>query len=172
LWGGGRERCTVAYANRNDLVSGAGSRLHGGRWNSPGRFNAVYGSLSAQGAVAESLATFHSFGVPPAKARPRVFAALALKLQRVLDMTASNVVDMLDLDYATVLAEDWKAAQDANRESVAQALGRIAWELKLEGIVVPSAVAEGEKNIVVFPGRRLRGSSWRIQGARDLPRKT
>lgn len=171
-WSGAAYRfVTVAYASRRDLISGAGSRLHGGRWNPPGRFNVVYGGLSAQTAVTESLATAQAFGVPPASARPRVFAVLSLKLQRVLDITVAQVIEALQLDYQSMLAEDWKTAQDAGRESLTQALGRCAWELHLEGIVVPSAVVQGGKNIAIFPGRRLKGSSWKIQGARDLPRK-
>jgi hypothetical protein len=56
----------------------------------------------------------------------------------------------------------------ANRFS-ARAIGRIAWEEKLEGMLVPSARELDGTNLALFPGRRRKGSSWRIQGARDLP---
>lgn len=48
---------TVPYSNRHDLMSGAGSRLHGGRWNPPGRFKVIYGSLAPDTAIIESLGT-------------------------------------------------------------------------------------------------------------------
>jgi RES domain-containing protein len=171
-WAGAAYRfVTVPYSNRQDLLSGAGSRKHGGRWNPPDQFNVVYGSLEPNTAVAEALGTLNGFGVPPAKTRPRVFAAVSFRLQEILDLTATKVASILALDFDKILKVDWKAVQDAGRESLSQAIGRIAWELKLEGIIVPSAVLAGEKNIAVFPGRRQRGSSWKIQGARDLPKK-
>ncbi|MCE9552147.1 MAG: RES family NAD+ phosphorylase [Planctomycetes bacterium] len=51
-------------------------------------------------------------------------------------------------------------------------MGRIAWEAKLEGILVPSVRQPGGSNLAIFPSRRLPGSSWRIVGARDLPKKS
>jgi RES domain-containing protein len=162
---------TVPYANRHDLLSGAGSRKYGARWNPPNQFKVVYGSLAPQTAVAEALHTLNGFGVPVASARPRVFAAVSFRLQSVLDLTSAQVTGVLALDLEKVLLEDWKTAQDAGREAMSQAIGRISWELKLEAMIVPSAVSSGERNIAVFPARRLRGSSWRIQGVRDLPKK-
>jgi RES domain-containing protein len=160
----------VAYSNRRDLRSGTGSRLHGARWNPPGRFNVLYASLAAETAIAESLGTSNGFGVPPAQARPRVFAVFNFELQHVLDVSSAKVIAALGIDYDVILGEDWKARQDAGVESLSQSIGRIAWQLRLEGIVVPSAVARHERNIALFPSRRRRGSSWRIAGARDLPR--
>jgi RES domain-containing protein len=160
----------VAYSNRADLISGAGSRIHGARWNPPGLFNVVYGSLSAETAVTESLQTSNGFGIPPAKARPRVFAVLSLKLQLVLDLTATTTSAVLRKVLEEALEEDWKAAQDSGTESLSQATGRTAWECGFEAIIVPSAVAPPESNLALFPSRRRRGSSWKIQGVRDLPR--
>ena len=155
---------TVHYSNRQDLLSGAGSRAHGGRWNPPDHFSVVYGSLSPQAAVAESLSTSGNFGIPPAKVRPRVFAAIEFALQSVLDLTNPKVAKRLALDFDKLFQEDWNASQDAGHEAMSQALGRIAWELKLEGIIVPSAVVSQANNIAVFPGRRLRASSWKFKG--------
>jgi len=70
----------VAYADRGDLLSGAGSSKHGARWNTTDRFNVAYGSLTPNADVAESLGTLNDFRVPPAQARWRVFVAIALRL--------------------------------------------------------------------------------------------
>ncbi len=162
---------TMPYANRADLLSGAGSRHHGGRWNPPGQFNVIYGSLDPEAAMAESLGTFTAFGIPPEKARPRAFVAIRLKLQSVLNLTSARVAGALKMDLADLGKEDWQAVQAVGDESTAQAIGRICWELRLEAILAPSFRKAGAANIVLFPGRRLRGSSWKIQGARDLPKK-
>jgi RES domain-containing protein len=92
-------------------------------------------------------------------------------MQFVLDLTAPSTKSILALDFRGILKEDWKAAQDAGREALSQAIGRIAWKLKVEALVVPSAASSGDNNLVVFPGRRRPGSSWKIQGVRDLPKK-
>src|SRR5437870_6910515 len=53
-WSGVVYRATSPhYASSRDLVSGEGARLHGGRWNAPGTFAAVYASLDPQTAMAE-----------------------------------------------------------------------------------------------------------------------
>jgi RES domain-containing protein len=54
----------IDYANRNDLLSGAGSKLHGARWTPKGAFPAVYGSLDPQTALLESLGTGGRYGIP------------------------------------------------------------------------------------------------------------
>ncbi|MBI3469377.1 MAG: RES family NAD+ phosphorylase [Planctomycetes bacterium] len=161
---------TVQHANRANLLSGAGSRRHGGRWNPPGMFNCVYGSLDPHAAMEESFASFTAFGIPPEKARPRVFVAVTLKLYPVLDITATTVLKSLRLTEEELRAVDWQDAQTRGEEALTQAIGRLAWEEKLEALIVPSARQIGSLNLVLFPGRRRRGSSWKIQGARDLPR--
>jgi RES domain-containing protein len=171
-WEGTVYRCTtMAYANRADLLSGAGSRHHGGRWNPPNRFNVIYGSLDAETAVAESLTTISAYGVPAERASPRVFVAVRLKLQRVLDLTSPQFVKLAKWDFSAIAKEDWQSLQQAGVESLGQAIGRVGWDLQLEAFLAPSFRRANGQNIVLFPGRRLRGSSWRIQGARELPKK-
>jgi len=162
----------MKYANRGDLLSGAGSRLNGGRWNPPDKFNVVYGSLDPETAIAESLGTYSSYGVPPAKARPRVFAAVDLQLQAVLDIREPAVLGAMGVKLQQLMNEDWAKAQSNGDEALTQAIGRIAFELELEGIIVPSVQRASGGNLAAFPGRRRTGNSWKIQGARDLPKKT
>jgi RES domain-containing protein len=160
---------TVRYASRADLLSGRGSRRFGGRWNPPSLFNCIYGSLEPRTAISEALGTTSAFGIPPSQTRPRVFVAVDLRLQVVLDLRNPQVLRRLGVLDRELLAADWLASQDAGEESLTQAIGRIAWEEKLEGILVPSTREPDGTNLALFPGRRRRGSSWRIQGARDLP---
>lgn len=72
------------YASKEDIVTGAGSKTVGGRWNPPRSFRAIYTSLDVETAVAESLAHFRYYGYRIAKAMPRILVALETKLQRVL----------------------------------------------------------------------------------------
>ncbi|MCE9552146.1 MAG: RES domain-containing protein [Planctomycetes bacterium] len=109
---------TVPYANRHNLLSGAGSRLHGGRWNPAGKFNVVYGSLTPATAIVESLGTFSAFGVPPEKARPRVFAAIRLWIQSVLDLRNAQTLAAFGLTANEIAQDDWQAIQDQGQESL------------------------------------------------------
>jgi len=78
-----------------------------------------------------------------------------VKLQSVLDFTVNHVQQTLGVSARRMRSTPWRAFQERGQEAVTQALGRIAWEENLEAILVPSARAVGETNIVVFPGRRL-----------------
>lgn len=162
---------TIEYANRGDLLAGVGSRKSGARWTPRGRFNAVYGSLEPDTAMAEALANYREFGIPVWEAMPLVFVAVTVKLQAVLDLTSADVQRILRVSIRRMTATDWLKAQQHGEEALTQAVGRIAWEEKLEGLLVPSARRKGALNIVLFPSRRRRGSSWRIYRARNLPLK-
>lgn len=168
-WSGTAFRfATIQYANRADFLSGAGSGKRGGRWNPPGAFHCVYGSLDPQTALDESNASFTAYGIPLDQARPRILASVQLKLQSVLDLTSNDCLRILRTSRKQLVTLDWEAEQDHGREALTQAIGRIAWEAALEAIIVPSARADG-LNLALFPSRRRRGSSWKIRGARDLP---
>jgi len=160
---------TIRYAGRTDLLSGKGSRKYGGRWNPPGLFDCVYGSLEPKTALSEALGASAAFGIPPVKMRPRVFVAINLRVQAVLDVRDVAVLARLGVTRDELLTTNWLADQESGHEALTQALGRLAWEGRLEGILVPSVREPGGSNLVLFPGRRRKGSSWRIQGARDLP---
>jgi RES domain-containing protein len=163
---------TVRYASRSDMLSGRGSRASGGRWNPPGQFDCVYGSLEPGTATAESLGMSSAFGIPPAKMPPRMFVAIDVQLQAVLDVRDKRVSAFLPVSERDLIGPNWIALQDAGQEALSQAVGRIAWELKFEALLVPSARVPGGANLALFPGRRRKGSSWKIQGARDLPKES
>jgi RES domain-containing protein len=162
---------TVEFARRADLLAGRGTRKFGGRWTPPGLFAAVYGSLEPETAMAEALANYRQFGIPVSEAMPLVFVAIRLKLKAVLDLNSTEAQRELAVVRRRMTSVDWQKEQEAGREAITQAIGRIAWEQKLEGLLVPSARRHDAQNIVLFPSRRRTGSSWRIRRARKLPRK-
>ena len=51
------------YANKDDIITGAGSKAAGARWNPPGGFHTVYASLDVETAVAEALQHFRYYGL-------------------------------------------------------------------------------------------------------------
>lgn len=151
---------TPQYARGPDLLSGAGSRTHGGRFNPPRSFAAIYASLDPETAMAETLAHFRYYRIPEHAAMPRVFAALDVGLRRVLDLCDAKVLKELELAPEALVRDDWRKLQDAGKESVGQALGAAVFELeKWEGLIVPSAAREGGRNAVIFP-ERLGSKSW------------
>jgi len=121
--------------------------------------------------MAEALANFRACGIPVSQAMPLVFVAVVVKAQAVLDLMDADVQQWLGINTRKKTTVDWHAAQERGDEALTQAIGRIAWEEKLEGMLVPSARRRGQSNIVLFPSRRRRGSSWKIQRVRDLPKR-
>jgi len=113
--------------------------------------------------MAESLANYREFGIPVSQAMPLVFVAVVAKVQAVLDLTSDEVQTHLGISTRRMISISWQKSQARGEEALTQALGRLAWEEKLEGILVPSARRRGAQNIVLFPSRRLRGSSWKIE---------
>jgi RES domain-containing protein len=117
------------YANKDDIITGAGSKAAGARWNPPGGFHTVYGSLDVETAIAEALQHFRYYGLPVSKAMPRVIVALETKV-------------------------------------------RLAYDLGLQGLVVPSAALKGGSNLIVYPANLDPPKSWlRILNRDELPRK-
>ena len=147
-----------AYAGSRDLLSGEGVRRHGGRWNAAGAFPAVYASLTPETAVAEALAQFRYYGIPDADAMPRVLVALDASLAALADLTDGRTRRVLRVSRRRMRADSWRAAAERGRESLAQAIGRAAYDARLEGLLVPSAADRKGVNLVVFP-ERLRPES-------------
>lgn len=162
---------TIEYSNRRDLLSGLGSRLAGARWTPPGLFAAVYGCLEPETAMSEALANYREFGIPLSQAMPLVFVAVTVETQAVLDLTNPDVQRVLGVTTRRMVNTPWQRVQERGDEALTQCLGRLAWEASLEGILVPSARVKGATNVVLFSHRRRKGSSWKIQRPRSLPKK-
>ena len=160
---------SVAYANRDDLLTGLGAKLAGGRWNPAGSFATVYASTTAEVAISEYLAHQRYFGFLDSDALPCTLVGLEVHLQNVLDLTRGEVRKSMAVSDARMVGDEWRKA--TKHESLTQAIGRLAFEALLEAIVVPSSAAPGEKNLVVFPGNLVPPLGYvRVVHRDKLPR--
>jgi RES domain-containing protein len=149
---------TPRYAASADLLSGFGARKHGGRWNPPGAFSAVYGSSSPETALAEALATFRHYGIPVAEAMPRIIVALEARLEAVLDLTDPKTRSLLRVSRTVLRQEPWRERQERGVEALTQAIGRTAHDAGFDGLRGPSAPIASGWNLVVFPQRAQTGA--------------
>lgn len=157
------------YANLHDLLTGAGARLAGARWNRPGSCSAVYLSLDPHTALDEVLAHFLHFALPIDSAMPRVTVAVFASVRRLIDLTEAAVRSSLRLSRRRLVSEPWREMQTAGEEAVTQALGRIAFRAGAEGLLVPSAASERATNLIVFPAHLGKSSRLEILRAEELP---
>lgn len=111
--------------------------------------------------MTEALAFHRRAGIPVEQAMPCVFVSIRVEVQRILPLTDGHVRSVLRISHRRLIEEPWQHEQDHGREALTQAVGRIARELGLEGLQVPSAQGTGQ-NLVVFPDRLLPGSRLKI----------
>jgi RES domain-containing protein len=169
-WSGTVYRSTgLRYTRVGDILSGLGSRKNGGRWNPPESFSAIYASLTPELAMAEAFAHYRYYSIPVSNAMPRVFVAIDVRLERVLDLTSMKVCGMLGLGMDDLIQQDWRHEQRAGREALTQALGRAAFHCSLEGLLIPSAARPGGSNLAVFPTNLLSSSSISVSNSSLLP---
>ncbi len=142
---------TPEYSRSADITSGEGSRRHGGRWNPPGHFAAVYASLDPETAMEETLAHFRYYRIPEHAAMPRLFVAIEIRLSSVLDLRSGSLRQRLRVSRDRMVALDWRSVDGRDRVAVTQVLGWAAYSLGLEGLLVPSAVRRQGTNLVAFP---------------------
>lgn len=117
---------------RRPIFDGAGAALYGGRWNSPGRA-VIYAAASYAGAMLERLVHAGTGRIP------------------------KNQKAVLISIPARVAVEEWPvqrlpAGWDAEDNIVSRAFGDI-WlaERRSAVLIVPSAVAKYERNVVINP---------------------
>ncbi|MGC1275857.1 MAG: RES family NAD+ phosphorylase [Planctomycetaceae bacterium] len=159
---------TPKYATETDLVTGEGSRRYGGRWNPIG-VAAVYGSLTPETAMAETLAHHRYFQLPIEAVMPRTFVAIEARLRRVLDLTDGAVRQRLRVSERRLTSTDWRRDNDAGREALTQAIGFAAFTTGFEAILAPSAQDEtGTGNLIIFPGNLLKSSRVEVRNPAGL----
>lgn len=150
-WGGIGYRSVVPrYATSPELIDGVGSQRFGARWNTKGEFRVVYASLDEMTAMLESTSYNRHYGIPVHQAFPRVFAAIEFRLGPVLMLNDTGVQSRLGLTAAQLVREPWRELQDRGQEVLTQAVGRAAWTLRFEGLMVPSSENPVGLNVVVF----------------------
>ncbi len=157
---------TVEFPTPEDVLSGAGARQRGGRWNPPG-VPALYGSTTDATALEESKANDRYAGL--LNRSPRLVVAVEARLARVLDFTSASVRRQLGVTLTELTAEDWRKLLESGRESFTQALGRAAFQAGAGGILARSAAAAGV-NGVVFPGNLGKGESLAVVEGEKLRR--
>jgi RES domain-containing protein len=150
-------------------LTGLGSKVAGARWNPPGGFPAVYASLDPHTALDEVLAHFRHFGFPIELAMPRLTASVRVRLGRLLDLTHGPTRSPLRVSARRMIEEPWRELQAEGREAITQALGRLAWEIGLEALLVPSSARPGGMNLIHFPDHAREGSFLEILNAEELP---
>jgi RES domain-containing protein len=158
------------YAGRDDLITGAGAKKAGGRWNSKGSFHTVYASLDFKTAAAEAMAHNRRFRIPEHMAMPRLFVALQVQLIRVLDLRRGPVRSALKVSADRLTGEKWWKLQKLGKEAITQAVGRLAWNASWQALIVPSAAHPGGANLIVFPANLDPPDSWiKIHAPHHLP---
>jgi RES domain-containing protein len=160
------------YASKDDIITGAGSKAAGGRWNPRASFSTVYASLEVETAVDEAIQHFRYHGFPISKAMPRVIVSFEAKLKRALDLRDGDARRTLGVSERRMLDEPWREEQRKGREALTQAIGRLAFEADIQGLLVPSAARKGGANLILFPANLDPPKSWlRIINRSELPPK-
>jgi RES domain-containing protein len=150
------------YAGASEVVSGRGSQLYGARWNAPGSFAAVYGSLQPETPLKETQGHAARFGIPFSARLPRTLVAVRVTLFEVLDLNDGALRRRLRVSRRRMVDEDWWSRQQACEEALTQAIGRAAYAAGFEALLVPCAVDPRAVNSVVFPDNLGPRSSLRV----------
>jgi RES domain-containing protein len=159
---------TLKYGGARSFLFGEGSYRYGGRWNSPGSFRAVYGSVDVVTALKESEANAAYANLPYPFRETRLIVALEVSLARVLDLSSPDTLSLLGVSKEELQKEDWRKVQEQGFESLTQALGRAAFNAKGEGLRTLSARVPKAVNVAYFPQNRLRGSTFRLWERQEL----
>lgn len=145
-----------AWAGPDDLLSGEGAYRHGGRYNPPRSFRAVYLTENAAVGLAEivyPLSAGGRFAVPGAKRITVV--PVTFNLTRVLNLCDFRVRIELGTDLEEILLplEPYEAkGEKAPTQRLGEVVGSAGWS----GIQYPSRHDPKVCNLVVFP-ENLRG---------------
>lgn len=128
-------------AHDHHPLSGAGARLHGGRWNPPGSFSTLYLGLDRHTTVNEFFRLVARQGRMPEDFLPRRMYTYEVVLNSVLDLRDPAA------RAAAELSDSELGANDAAR---CRQIGASAHYLGLEAVLAPSAAGEGTVLAVFF----------------------
>lgn len=133
----------ITYAVPDDVVSGEGTRLNGGRF-APAGTRAVFASLDEETAIREAAARRRRLtGTPPIdfKAYPRLTYLIKAQMSKCVDLRAIAGPQESD--------EMLKAALDVDDQEASQDIGKYLLARGVDGIIFPSVLGAGT-NLVVF----------------------
>jgi RES domain-containing protein len=142
---------TLKYRDPREILRGEGSYRNGGRWNVIRSFRAVYGSPDALVALAEQQANAQYANLPYPFRETRLVVAIDVNLARVVNLTSTEVLQILGVAKEELRREDWRKVQEQGFESFTQSIGRALFEAKAEGLVARSARVENEINVALLP---------------------
>ena len=134
----------LAWAHPDDVISGEGTRLKGGRFAAKGT-RAVYASLDEETAARE---------VTARKTRLGGQAQIALKdyprLTYVISIEAKECVDFRNIGSNAVLKDVLAAARDPDDLGPSQEVGAYLVEKGIDAFIFPSVAGAGA-SIAAFP---------------------
>ncbi len=161
-WSGLIYRSTsLRHATSAEILSGEGSLRRGGRWNVPGT-KVIYGCLTPETAMAETLQHYRYYGIAVQDAMPRVFVAIEVSIQRSMDLTNTDRLSDLGNYLRQSLEEDWRAINSRAAEALGQAIGRAAFNAGIEALLTPSSVDKEGTNLAIFRDSLLSGSTLKV----------
>lgn len=138
------------------------SKIAGGRWNPNEEFEALYLSLSEEGAVGEFLRYISLYKLlTPNDATTREIVRIKVNVRKILDLTNPKTCAFLNVSQ-----EDLRSYRPHWKE-ITWPIARRAFSSGFEGILVPSA-ANGWINLVIFPQNLLHGSSVTEKGRKKM----
>lgn len=132
-WSG---RCFRYTTARRDPLSGEGARLHGGRWNPPDLFPAIYLAEPRSACLRElaKAAADNHLDVQAQLQVPYKLHTIRVDQIPVLDLRDPNRQVELGLESDQPEAWTW---------SECQPIGHAAWFLEFAGVLAPSATGQG-----------------------------
>jgi RES domain-containing protein len=111
-WKGHVYRCPkLKFSKKTDVLSGKGSLLYGGRWNSAGQFPSIYASLTPQTALEECFESTRYYGLLGHTSFPRSMIAMNAKLHDVLNLSDGTIRKHLFVSKDRLMEEDWRKAR-------------------------------------------------------------
>lgn len=155
-WSATTFRYTTA---RRDPLSGEGARLHGGRWNPPDLFPAIYLADPVRACMGElrKAARDNHLEVSDQLRVPYKLHTIAVTEVPVLDLCSEETRQVLGLELND-LTGPWETCQ---------AVGHAAWFLEYAGVVAPSATTGGALTLALFEHRVAPGQVTLVE-SRDL----
>ncbi len=148
---------SLRYADRESFTNGEGARRSGGRFSPIGGPRTVYLSLDTSTATAELNSWYEYYSIPAVAFQPRLLAAVAVSVERLLDLSCPETLSHLGLSD-TLLAVEWRDASDIGTVAPTQILGRVAYEVGFEGLYIKSVRRVGGFNLALFPDNYLPNS--------------
>jgi RES domain-containing protein len=164
----------IAYGLPDEVISGEGTRLHGGRF-APLGVRAVFASLDEVTATREVTARKDRLG-----GRAQISIKSYPRFTYVIAVEIDKCVDFRSVDPSSDLGRALAAALDPSDLQVSQEMGQYLMTTGVQGAIVPSVVppvAAAGANVIVFldadppPKIEIANRKDILQAIEDLARR-